>query len=105
MIRIATSAVGLAVLLAGFGSTAARSADAGYVAVLVEPALRERLVVHGLLWRCAGERCVAPAGNSRPAIMCEALAKAVGPLSSFTGGDVALTPEQLAHCNRVRSMD
>ncbi len=96
MIRM--TMLGLILAAMGSGVPAAHAAT-GYVAILDKAPPQDQLVAHDLLWRCAGERCVAQAGNSRVAIVCEALAKAAGPLVSFTSGDDALAPERLARCN------
>ena len=92
-------AVIMTALLTGFSAHAVGAAETGYVAMLDQAPARGQIVAHGLLWRCADTRCVALAGNSRPAIICEALAKTAGPLASFTSGGDALPPAQLARCN------
>ena len=71
----------------------------GYEVTLAAPAAKERIVAHGLLWRCADTRCMAAAGNSRPLIVCQALAREAGPVTSFRSGGDALAAEQLARCN------
>lgn len=80
-------------------SAPARADETGYVATLAAPAPKARLVVHGLLWRCAGQRCVAPAGNSRPLIVCQALSRAVGPVVAFSGAGETLPPALMLRCN------
>lgn len=99
MIRMRTLGLIITAMMMGSYLPAAHAAEAGYVAMLDKAAPQDRLVAHGLLWRCTDARCVAAAGNSRPAIVCEALAKAVGPLASFTSGNDTLAPETLARCN------
>ncbi|MBT2188970.1 CC_3452 family protein [Sphingobium nicotianae] len=99
MIRRETLHLILATALAGTALHTARAADMGYVAMLAGSAPQEQFVAHGLLWRCASARCTAPAANSRPAIVCEAVAKAVGPLATFASGGDPFDGEALARCN------
>lgn len=99
MIRRETLHLVLAASLVGAAVDSARAAEMGYVAMLAGPAPREQFVAHGLLWRCAGARCTAPAANSRPAIVCEALARTIGPLATFASGSDPFDGEALARCN------
>jgi hypothetical protein len=77
----------------------ARASEAGHRATLAAPAQADRLVAHGLLWRCTGDQCSAPSGNSRPLIVCQALARTAGPVTRFGSGEALLDAEQLARCN------
>jgi hypothetical protein len=86
-------------MMAAPGMGTGQAAEGGYAATLATAAPGDRLVAHGLLWRCDGARCAAPTGNSRPLIVCQALAKAAGPVTSFANGAKALDAGQLARCN------
>jgi hypothetical protein len=81
------------------GTLSARSSNAGHTATLAAPVQADRLVAHGLLWRCADDQCTAPTGNSRPLVVCQALARTAGPVTSFGSGKTLFDAEQLARCN------
>ena len=86
-----------------FGSTAATAAGGAYYrAELASPATAARFVARDVVWVCKDSSCLAGQGTSRPLIMCSALAKAAGPVTSFTAGGKALAAEELARCNAVK---
>lgn len=58
-----------------------------------------KLVVRDTLWKCGNGGCSAAKSNSRPAIVCAALAKEIGVLQSFSVAGQALAPEDLKKCN------
>ena len=58
-----------------------------------------RLILRDTIWSCGDNGCAAGKSNSRPAIVCEVLAKEVGTLRSFSVEGRALTPQQLEKCN------
>jgi hypothetical protein len=82
-------------------SLAGGTAFAGtqYRAEPAAPPVAARLVVKDVLWKCGAGGCVAPQGNSRPAIDCPALAREVGTLRSFTVGGQPLDSAALGKCN------
>lgn len=83
-----------------FWSVAASAAGGAYFrAELVSPAPDARFVARDVVWACKGASCIAGQGTSRPLIMCSALAKAAGPVTSFTAGGKALDADELARCN------
>ncbi|HEV7314676.1 CC_3452 family protein [Sphingopyxis sp.] len=83
-----------------FWSVAASAAGGAYYrAELVSPASNARFVARDVVWACKGASCIAGQGTSRPLIMCSALAKAAGPVTSFTAGGKALDADELARCN------
>jgi hypothetical protein len=85
------------------GPTAATAAGgAFYRAELASPASEARFVARDVVWACKGASCLAGQGTSRPLIMCSALAKAAGPVTSFTAGGKALDAEDLARCNAAK---
>lgn len=90
--------LGLAVAL--LMSSGAQAAAGGHEARLERPAEKARLVVHNLLWQCDGQRCVAAGqSDSRPVIVCMALAHELGPVLDFATGGKALDAAGLARCN------
>lgn len=86
-----------------FASSAATAAGGAYYrAELASPAPEARFVARDVVWACAGADCIAGQGTSRPLIMCAALAKKAGPVTSFTAGGKALEAEDLARCNATK---
>jgi hypothetical protein len=86
-----------------FGGTAFAAPGHQYRAEPANPPKASRLIVKEIVWRCAAAGCVAPRGNSRPAVDCSALAHEIGTLRSFTVEGRALDPAALEKCNaRVR---
>lgn len=81
-------------------STAATAAGGTYYrAELSSPASNARFVARDVVWACKDTSCIAGQGTSRPLIMCSALAKAAGPVTSFVAGGKALEADELARCN------
>ncbi|MBN8820094.1 MAG: hypothetical protein J0I80_15385 [Sphingomonas sp.] len=84
--------------LPGLSSVQAR--ETGQAAILRAPAAKERLIAHGLPWRCYGVRCTAPTGDSRPLVFCQALTRVAGPVVTFASEGKTLTENEIAQCNR-----
>jgi hypothetical protein len=80
-------------------AVAANGLPLEYRAELAAPAPAARLIVRDVVWRCDGAACVAPAANSRPALVCAALARQAGALRSFAVEGRALAAEELEKCN------
>ena len=97
MIRF--SALAALSALAAVPAAAQPSQPAQYRAELVSPASADRLIVRDVVWRCGGGICVAPTGNSRPVVLCAALARQAGALRSFAVEGRALSGEELQKCN------
>jgi hypothetical protein len=100
MIRLLISSL-LAFLLTVslFGGTASAAPGAHYRAEPSSPPAAARLVVRDVLWKCGPGGCVAPRGNSRPAIDCSALAREIGTLRSFSVDGRAIEAAALEKCN------
>jgi hypothetical protein len=67
-----------------------------------EPAAKPeqaRFVAKDVVWRCGESGCSGAKGNSRPAIVCAALAKEIGRLRSFSAGGEELSNGELDKCN------
>ena len=85
------------------GSTAATAAGGAYYrAELASPASAARFVARDVVWVCKDSSCLAGQGTSRPLIMCSALAKVAGQVTSFTAGGKALEADELARCNAAK---
>jgi len=98
-------ALARAALIGGlvFASTAATAAGGTYYrAELASPAPEARFVARDVVWACKDAGCIAGQGTSRPLIMCSALARKAGPVTSFTAGGKALEADDLARCNAAK---
>ncbi|USI76504.1 hypothetical protein [Sphingopyxis sp. USTB-05] len=88
--------------LAFISSAATAAGGAYYRAELASPAPEARFVARDVVWACTDAGCVASQGTSRPLIMCSALAKKAGPVTSFAAGGKALEADDLARCNAAK---
>jgi len=78
---------------------ATASGGAFYSAELAKAAPASRFVARDVIWLCEGTACSAARGTSRPAIMCAALVKKMGPVTGFVVNGKALAADELARCN------
>lgn len=91
-----------ALLTAAFSVSAPAQAApaAGYTAALAKPlAAPKSIVLDGVVWRCAADRCSATGEGGRSAVACERVVKKFGMVSAFTAPDGVLPSEDLARCN------
>ena len=89
--------VRIAVLAFAFLSS---TAFAGHYRVQpADPAVDGRFVVKELIWTCGASACSAAKSNSRPAVVCAALARKIGALASFTVSGKPLEAGELEKCN------
>jgi hypothetical protein len=99
---LSCAAIAASLALTGTALIPANAAPRGgaYVASLTAPLTEPREdIVDGLLWKCAGDRCSAPAKGSRPVVVCGRVAKKFGTVASFTSPQGELSTEELARCN------
>ena len=100
MARFPTLALTAAAATTALAATATPAAAANqYRAELAAPAGPQRVIVHDVVWSCAGDSCVAQQTTSRPGTDCPALAGHVGALKSFSVAGQALAPDALEKCN------
>lgn len=93
-------AVALSLAAVSFAAPAAAGVTGYYQASLANPPAKTRLVAKGLLWNCDETQCAAAQKSpSRDTIVCSAIAKQVGPLTSFAVAGKAFDAEALASCN------
>lgn len=95
--QLISSLLAFLLMLPLLGGTA--FAGTRYRAEPVAPPSAARFIVKDVPWRCGAGGCVAPQGNSRPAIDCSALVREVGALRSFTVGGQPLDSAALGKCN------
>ncbi|MBB3764631.1 CC_3452 family protein [Sphingomicrobium lutaoense] len=58
-----------------------------------------RVITKGAAWNCREGQCRAASADSRPAVLCQRLAKEVGTISSFSVDGRTFGEEDLAKCN------
>ena len=79
-------------------ATAAPAAAANSSAKLTAPT-SGRIVARDINWACGAGACQGATAESRPAVLCEALAKRAGKLDSFAVDGRAFSSAQLDKCN------
>ncbi len=100
MIRTIVRAALPVLALAALTPANAVAASGGYAATLATalPAARSE-VLNGVLWKCAADRCAAPAQESRALIVCQKVVKKFGAIARFATPAGELGAEDLARCN------
>lgn len=93
MTRITTLFAAAAALVA------APAAAATYTAKPVVQPETARIIARDISWNCGTATCLGRTQESRPAILCEGLAKRAGRLESFTADGRAFGQAELAKCN------
>ncbi len=78
---------------------AATSASAGsYSGQPVSPA-SGRLITRDIVWNCGPAACQGSTQESRPAVLCQSLAKRTGTIQSFMVDGRAFSAAELQRCN------
>ena len=77
---------------------AAPAAAATYSAKPAVPTT-ERFVARDITWTCGPAACRGATDESRPAVLCQALAKRAGRIESFLVDGRAFGPAELDKCN------
>ena len=73
---------------------------AGFQAEASSAPAQARFVARDSIWRCDGANCVSSnRTQTRPAIVCAALARQVGALKSFSADGRGFSAEELQACN------
>ena len=93
MIRLATLIATAATLAAApaFAST--------YSAKPVTTPDSARIIARDISWTCGPDACQGSTEESRPAVLCQGLAKRAGQLTSFVANGRAFGAAELAKCN------
>ena len=79
---------------------AAPAAASTYSAQLAAPTAG-RVVARDIAWNCTGSACVGATQESRPAVLCQALAKRAGRVERFAVDGRAFSAAELERCNAV----
>ena len=87
----------IAVLSALLG-LAAPAAAANYSAKLATPA-NGRIIARDISWACGADACQGATLESRPAVLCEGLAKRAGRIDSFLVDGRAFSAAEIVKCN------
>jgi hypothetical protein len=77
---------------------AAPAAAANYSATLSQP-LDQRIIARDIAWSCGPAACQGATEDSRPAVLCEGLAKRAGRVERFLVNGRAFAAADLAKCN------
>ena len=89
-----------ATLILTAASLAATPALAGsYSANPATTPTASRIIARDISWSCGPDACQGSTQESRPAVLCEGLAKRAGRLTSFVAEGRAFNAAELAKCN------
>lgn len=91
MIRSAAFLLSLAIV-------SAPAAAATYSATLASPA-SGRVIARDIVWSCGAAACQGATDESRPAVLCQSLAKRAGRVEAFIVDGRAFTSAELDRCN------
>jgi hypothetical protein len=84
--------------IAAAALAASPSAAATYSAKLTAPST-QRIIAHDITWNCGPAACQGATEESRPAVLCQSLAKRAGRVESFIVNGQAFGPAELNRCN------
>jgi len=85
------------ILGAAFGAVPAAAAN--YSAKPAVQPEASRIIVRDISWRCGPDACQGSTEESRPAVLCQGLAKRAGQLTSFVADGRAFGAAELTKCN------
>jgi len=86
------------VTFAALASLTLPAAAATYSAKLAAPS-QGRIIGRDISWACDADACQGATQESRPAVLCEGLAKRAGKVDSFLVDGRAFSEAELAKCN------
>ena len=84
--------------LSALAAFATPAAAANYSAKLATPA-NGHIVARDINWACGADGCLGATAESRPAVLCQALAKHAGKVEKFLVDSRPFTPAELDTCN------
>lgn len=82
-----------------FSVFAAPVTAASYTAKLAAAAADGHIIARDINWNCGASSCEGASDESRPAVLCQALAKQAGRIESFVVDGRAFSDSDLAKCN------
>ncbi len=77
----------------------ATSATAGSYSAKPVAAASGKLITRDIVWNCGPAACQGSTQESRPAVLCQSLAKRAGMIESFLVNGRAFSPAELQRCN------
>ncbi len=77
----------------------ATSATAGSYSAKPAVAASGKLITRDIVWNCGPAACQGSTDESRPAVICQSLAKRAGAIDSFLVNGRAFTVAELERCN------
>ena len=83
---------------AAIALTAAPAFAGNYSAKTAVPA-SGRIIGRDIVWSCGPDACQGSTNESRPAVICQSLAKQAGHIDSFIADGRAFTAAELDKCN------
>ena len=84
--------------ISGFLLAAAPAAASTYSATLASPS-NQRIIARDIVWNCATGICQGATDESRPAVICQNLARSAGKVGSFLADGRAFSTAELYKCN------
>ena len=75
-----------------------------YSATLITPT-SQRIIARDIVWTCGADACQGATEESRPAVICQSLARRAGKVGAFIAGGRAFTPAELDKCNAAAKAD
>ncbi len=85
-------------ILSAAGLASAPAMAATYAAKPTNPTT-ERFIARDIVWNCGPAACQGATDQSRPAVLCQSLAKHAGRIESFTVDGRAFGTAELDKCN------
>ena len=77
---------------------AAPAAASTYSATLASPS-NQRIIARDIVWNCATGTCQGATDESRPAVICQNLARTAGKVGSFLADGRAFSAPEIDKCN------
>ena len=74
------------------------AAASNYSATLASPST-SRFIAPDIMWTCGSAECHGATTESRPVVLCQALAKRAGRIEAFLIDGRAMAPADLQRCN------
>jgi hypothetical protein len=87
-----------ALALCGLACLAAPVSASSYSARLAKPTT-DRFIARDIVWTCGPAACQGSTEESRPAVLCESLARRAGHVDNFVVNGRAFSPAELERCN------
>ena len=83
---------------------AAPAAASTYSATLAAPT-NQRIIARDIVWTCNTGACQGATEESRPAVICQSLARSAGKIGRFLADGRAFTAAELDKCNAAAKVE